>query len=94
MKQVGLDLILGCSVRRTAILIIWLFLLFQCQQDKIDKIEDNIDQAHADVQQGTFHLGKVGVAIFEPAHAIMVLFIFRKLFLQMRMRSHPMGLDV
>ena len=31
---------------------------------------------------------------FEPAHEIMVLFIFRKLILQMIMHSHPMGLDV
>ena len=30
----------------------------------------------------------------EPSHEIMVLFILRKLILQMRMRSHPMGLDV
>ena len=31
---------------------------------------------------------------FEPAHEIMTLFVLRKLILQMRMRSHPMGLDV
>ena len=31
---------------------------------------------------------------FEPAHEIMVLFVLRKLILQTRMRSHPMGLDV
>ena len=30
----------------------------------------------------------------EPAHEIMVLFILRKLILQMGMRSHPMGLDI
>ena len=30
----------------------------------------------------------------EPAHEIMVLFVLRKLILQMHMRSHPMGLDV
>ena len=33
-------------------------------------------------------------ALFEPAHVIMVLFVLRKLILQMRMRSHPLGLDV
>ena len=29
-----------------------------------------------------------------PAHEIMVLFVFRKLIIQTRMRSHPVGLDV
>ena len=31
---------------------------------------------------------------FEPVHEIMALFVLRKLFLQMRMRSDPVGLDV
>ena len=31
---------------------------------------------------------------FEPAHEIMVLFILRKLILQMRMHSHPVALDI
>ena len=31
---------------------------------------------------------------FEPAHEIMALFVPRKLILQTRMRSHPVGLDV
>ena len=31
---------------------------------------------------------------FEPSHEIMVLFIHLKLILQIRMRSHPVGLDV
>ena len=31
----------------------------QLHQEKIDRIEDNIEQAHANVQQGTFSLGKV-----------------------------------
>ena len=30
----------------------------------------------------------------EPAHEIMDLFVLRKLILQMRMHSHPVGLDV
>ena len=30
----------------------------------------------------------------EPSHEIMVFFVLRKLILQTRMRSHPMGLDV
>ena len=30
----------------------------------------------------------------EPAHEIMVLFVLRKLIIQTRMRSHPVGLDV
>ena len=30
----------------------------------------------------------------EPAHEIMVLFVLRKLILEMQMRSHPVGLDV
>ena len=30
----------------------------------------------------------------EPAHEIMALFVLHKLILQMRMRNHPMGLDV
>ena len=32
--------------------------------------------------------------LYEPAHEIMVLFVLRKLILQTRMRSHPVGLDV
>ena len=32
--------------------------------------------------------------VFEPAHEIMVLSVLCKLILQMRMRSHPVGLDV
>ena len=31
---------------------------------------------------------------FEPAHEIMALFVLRKLILQTRMRSHPVGQDV
>ena len=30
----------------------------------------------------------------EPAHEILALFVLRKLILQSRMRSHPVGLDV
>ena len=30
----------------------------------------------------------------EPAHEIMVLFVLRKIILQMRMRSQPVGLDI
>ena len=30
----------------------------------------------------------------KPAHEIMVLFVLRKLILQTRMCSHPVGLDV
>ena len=30
----------------------------------------------------------------EAAHAIMLLFVLRKLILHTRMRSHPVGLDV
>ena len=32
--------------------------------------------------------------INDPAHEIMVLSVIRKLIFQIRMRSHPMGLDV
>ena len=32
--------------------------------------------------------------LFEPSHEIMALFVFCKLILQMRMRSHPVELDV
>ena len=32
--------------------------------------------------------------IIEPAHEIMALFLLRKFILQIRMRSHPAGLDV
>ena len=31
---------------------------------------------------------------YEPSHEIMVLFVLRKLILQMRMRSHPVRLDI
>ena len=34
------------------------------------------------------------MTIFEPAHEIMALFVLRKFILQIRMRSHPVGLDV
>ena len=30
----------------------------------------------------------------EPSHEFIVLFVLRKLILQARMRSHPVGLDV
>ena len=30
---------------------------------------------------------------FEPSYEIMALFVLRKLILQTRMRSHPVGLD-
>ena len=32
--------------------------------------------------------------VIEPCHEIMVLFVLRKLILQTRIRSHPVGLDV
>ena len=32
--------------------------------------------------------------INEPAHEIMVLFVLRKIILQMHMCNHPVGLDV
>ena len=32
--------------------------------------------------------------VFEPSHEIIALLVLPKLILQMRMRSHPMGLDV
>ena len=32
--------------------------------------------------------------LIEPSHEIMALFVLRKLILQTRMRSHPVGLDV
>ena len=32
--------------------------------------------------------------IIEPTHEIMVVFVLRKFILQMRMCSHPVGLDV
>ena len=34
------------------------------------------------------------VISYEPCHEIMALFVLRKLILQTRMRSHPVGLDV
>ena len=36
----------------------------------------------------------LGLSTYMRCHEIMVLFILRKLILQMRMRSHPVGLDV
>ena len=33
-------------------------------------------------------------SVFEPAHEIMAFFVLRKLILQTRMRSRPVGLDV
>ena len=32
--------------------------------------------------------------IYEPTHEILALFVLRKFILQIRMRSHPVGLDV
>ena len=37
---------------------------------------------------------KLSLKKFEPSHEIMVFFIFRKIILQTRMHSHPIGLDV
>ena len=37
---------------------------------------------------------RIITAIFKPSHEIMALFVLRKLILQMRMCSHPVGLDV
>ena len=34
------------------------------------------------------------IVTFESAHEIMALFVLRKLILQMRIRSHPVGLDL
>ena len=34
------------------------------------------------------------IKTYEPSHEIMVLFVLRKLILQTRLRSHPVGLDV
>ena len=36
-------------------------------------------------------LGSLQTRINEPSHEIMALFVLRKLILQTRMRSHPMG---
>ena len=38
--------------------------------------------------------GNLSFNIYESSHEIMVLFVLRKLILQMPMRSHPVGLDV
>ena len=43
------------------------------------------------VFQGANHNQRLTV---EPCHETMVLFVLRKLILQTRMRSHPLGLDV
>ena len=34
------------------------------------------------------------ISTFEPSHEGMALFVLRKLILQTRMRSHPLGSDV
>ena len=39
-------------------------------------------------------LNGVAVGAFEPTHEILTLFVLRKFILQIRMRSHPVGLDV
>ena len=41
-----------------------------------------------------FNRFKSNFVLNEPAHEIMALFVLRKLILQSRMRSHPVGLDV
>ena len=38
-------------------------------------------------------IGQAVIYEFESAHEIMVLFVFRKLILQTRMRTHPIRLD-
>ena len=40
------------------------------------------------------HSGIKYAKVFEPCHEIMVLFALRKLILQTRMGSHPVGIDV
>ena len=40
-------------------------------------------------------INKMGIwGYFEPVHEIMALFVLRKLILQTRIRSHPVGLNV
>ena len=50
------------------------------------------------ITRNNFNAEKVAywqnIAIIEPAHEIMVLFVLRKLVLQTRMCSNPVGLDV
>ena len=41
-----------------------------------------------------FELPRVCRRTVEPGHEIMALFALRRLIIQMRMRSHPVGLDV
>ena len=43
------------------------------------------------IRKGSFDSGK---QLNEPLHVIMALFFLRRLVLQTRMRSHPVGLDV
>ena len=50
-----------------------------------------VSQANLRIYISSFRLSPIP---FEPAHEIMVFFVPRKFILQMRMRSHPMGLDV
>ena len=45
-------------------------------------------------QFGMFHETYQERSKFEPAHKIMALFVLCKLILQIRMHSHPVGLDV
>ena len=37
---------------------------------------------------------KEQVSQYEPRHEIMALFVLRKRILQLRMHSHPVGLDI
>ena len=51
-----------------------------------------IAHAHLQINEGLDGVYRL-MALFEPCHAIMALFVLRKLILQTRMRSHPEGLD-
>ena len=57
------------------------FLKSYLDQDAESEQEEDVEGKHYKIT-------------IEPSHEIMVLFVLRKLILQTRMRSHPLGLDV
>ena len=77
------------SLRRTHIL-----LVLSCRGSYIQTIFTLLCSSSGEGLRSLIVILPWDLSIFEPAREIMALFVFRKLILQTRMRSRPMGLDV
>ena len=59
------------------------------------QLADQLGKRHGEMYRKTSKtLDTQKNAVIEPSHEVMVLFLLRKLVLQIRICSHPVGLDV